>query len=102
MENMIILINDMKEWHKLFNSLLKTKNKNKKMFIAKLYNELTNKINIELLNNLSEEEIKNYYLKYNENINYFLSKLKEIYLDDEIDLYFNIIVPKKVARKLIF
>ena len=102
MENMIILLNDMKEWHKLFNNLLKNKNKNKKMLIAKLYNVITNKINIELSNNLSEEEIEQYYLKYNENINNFLSKLKKIYLDDEIDLYFNIIVPKKVARKLVF
>ena len=104
MKDLILLINDMQEWHKLFNKLLNKKkiNKNRKDFLAKFYCELTNKINIELLSNLSEEEIANYYLKYNDNLNSFLNKLKLIYSNDEIEIYFNIIAPKKVARKLFF
>ena len=104
MKDLIELLNDMNEWHKLFNKLiLKTnKNTNKFMFIAKMYCNLTQKINIELSNNLSENEIEEYYIKYNENINNFLTKLKKVYTNEDIEIYFNIIVPKKVARKLIF
>jgi hypothetical protein len=107
MESLVELVIDMNNWHNLFNNLLlkiKNYNKNIKKFIliAKLYYKITQKINIELNNNFSQEEIENFYLKYNDNINYFLNKLKKVYSDDDIDLYFNIIIHKKVARKLIF
>lgn len=104
MNDLIDLINNMNEWHTLFNKLfLKiNKNKNKFIFMAKIYCNITQKINIELLNNLSEKEIEDYYSKYNENINNFLIKLKKVYTDEDIEIYFDIIVPKKVARKLIF
>ena len=107
MKTLIELVIDMNNWHKLFNKLLLeiknyNKNINKFILIAKLYYQLTIKINIELNNNFSQEEIENFYLKYNDNINHFLNKLKKVYSDDDIDLYFNIIIHKKVARKLIF
>jgi hypothetical protein len=104
MKDLIELLNDINEWHKLFDKLcLKiNKNKNKFKFIAKIYANLTQKINIELLNNLSEKDIENYYSKYNDNINTFLQKLKNIYTNEDIEIYFNILVPKKTARKLIF
>ena len=103
MQNLILLINDMQEWHDSFNELLDNKiSEDEKKSLAKLYCEITNKINIELLSNLSEEEIANYYLQYNDNLISFSNKLKKIYSNDEIESYFYIIAPKKVARKLFF
>ncbi len=106
--NLFTSINDLNEWHKLFNKLLLdiekniiTKNNKKFKIIAQLYYNIINNIKIKLFNEFSDE-MDNFYLKYNKNINNFLNKLKKIYSNEDINTFFNIINYKKVSRKLNF